>query len=148
MKGGKSSGGTSIIPPTAWTVMHRLAHGVSDSTITREFWSLVSAAYNVSIGWKEAPYVANQLFDFRSARKRDTDIEEMIYEIVTHTMVTGFKPRMTLPAEMHLPTLRDEPFKRVLSKEEAQNLGLQFLRTVISRVKGNLRSMVGQYFIR
>ena len=185
--------GTPPVPPTAWTVMHRLAHNIEGDrlyggAIFRKFWSAMRSIYGIRPDHTDTRkgywihyqtdsrsssakrieiydgteaislpdialtgQIANQLFDFRSARNKDVSSTELIYELIAHTMVTGYKPRMKLPTHLEIPYLEDKvgvpSLAMRVSKSDAEALRKDVLRFTIARTKMRLKELVGKYIV-
>ena len=185
--GFKSIDGVTIMPPTAWTVLHRLAHHIvrnEDDTwhseayiifyrFLRETYGLGSTFMNSVQRWEYHPQdestvpgsgrrlsggghatwlpksIANQLFSFRSARIKDTNSIEFIFEIVTHILVTQYKPRMKLPTALEFPGLEDSGIPATLEmripRAKAHKLQKEMLQDMIALTRKGLKRLKGQY---
>ena len=158
------------MPPTPWIVVHRLMHaairlrehkgggvlGYKDwPPIFQEFIDYLGTVYGfkhiggamMNFDWDE---IARQLFSFKSARKSMLldEVAEFHYEILTHLIVSNFKPKIQIPNVLRgayeARTGGAEEFPRVVSEAEAKSLFKKWSKSAEGTIKERVRKLAGR----
>ena len=162
---GDSSKRPYIMPPTAWTVVHRLAHSiVNEKRTLRTFYEgaifgLLHDVYGFGdVGMRTGPSrslapamlrsrdlwgsVANQLFDFRSARTKNVIKNELLFEVIAHIIVTAYKPRMLLPETLETPS---HTYEMQIPESKAKKKRDRILENMVVVTERALKDLRGRY---
>ena len=145
-------------------MIHRLFHAATaygtsgyrrKEDIDERLYDLLSEVYGRSGGLDVVNEVARKVFTFKSAQlgygDDSGDIHELVHELLTHSLVTNWKPVMRdLPETLIVYEGHGEDEERLtmqISRSKVRKLQDDFLKAVVKHGKDSMKNVKGKWFL-